>query len=667
MLEFIEPDNEWLWRGGYETRAVPKAAGFRWDAKHKVWWTSDKAKAARLASHAANDETKASLAGVESSSREEVEASRAEDATLPADLGLPDGLDLLPFQRAGVAYALGRRGTLIADEMGLGKTVQALAVIAATGAKDVLVVCPASLRLNWRNEAVKWLANRPGVSVGVVDKSNWPDDASMVIVNYDVLQRHAERIKQRAWDILICDECHYLKNPGAKRTRQVLGHWDRKKKRLAIEPIKADRRIFLTGTPIVNRPVELHPVVASLCPQEFGNYYLFVKRYCAAKTTRFGFDVSGASNLAELQSRLRASVMVRRLKADVMPDLPLKQRQVIELPTNGAASAVKTEAAAWEAREDLLHDLRLAVELAKASESSEEYAEAVSNLRAAEQHSFEELAKARMDVAVAKVPYVIEHLEAALEGGPVVCFAHHHAVIDLLSTHFGEQCVTLTGKTSLDQRQEAVERFQAGEVKLFIGGIQAAGVGITLTRSSHVVFAELDWVPAAMTQAEDRCHRIGATADRVLVQHLVLEGSLDARMARVVVAKQAVIDKALDSGSLDTAAQAEQPAVPENGKAASATTGTGRDKVIRIAAEITDEQVAAVHEALRSLAGFCDGARGLDDMGFSKIDVRIGHELAESETLTKRQAALGAIVANKYRKRQLPEGLAAVVHAAATI
>jgi hypothetical protein len=204
----------------------------------------------------------------------------------------------------------------------------------------------------------------------------------------------------------------------------------------------------------------------------------------------------------------------------------------------------------------------------------------------------------------------------------------------------------------MTDRDAAVTRFQTDPAcMLFVGGIHAAGVGLTLTASAHVVFAELDWVPGNVTQAEDRTHRIGQT-NAVLVQHLVLEGSLDARMVHILVDKQRVIDEALDKIH-----QAE-PVVPARDRKPAATESATRKSLDAEAERMTPERIAAIHQGLQILAGMCDGAHELDGAGFSRLDVLIGHSLAEAGSLTPRQAALGAKLVNKYR-RQLPADLLA--------
>ena len=190
---------------------------------------------------------------------------------------------------------------------------------------------------------------------------------------------------------------------------------------------------------------------------------------------------------------------------------------------------------------------------------------------------------------------------------------------------------------------------------MFVGGIQAAGVGITLTAAALVVFAELDWVPGNLAQAEDRCHRIGQV-DSVLVQHLVLDGSLDARMAQILVDKMDIIAAAVDAKDADGALEAPKlipvpVAAPE--KPVQAPPVAGVD-------ELTRDQIAATHEALRIIAGMCDGAQALDGFGFNKLDSQFGKSLASRPSLTQGQAKYGRTLAIKYG-RQIPAELLAIV------
>ena len=431
--------------------------------------------------------------------------SQAVDADI--DIPVPEGLSYLPYQKAGIAYAIQRSSTLIGDEMGLGKTIQAIGIINATAPKTVLVVCPASLKINWKNEMTKWLVADRDIQIVNGGGEQIPKTPDVVIINYDVLTKHQSAISARTWDLVIMDEAHYIKNPKAKRTSVAVG-------------IKANRKVVLTGTPITNRPIELQPIAGYLDPVTFGNFFRFGTRYAGAYRDRFGWNFDGASNLDELQRLLRQSFMIRRKKDEVLKELPQKIRQIIVLPRNNYGNQIQKE--------------------------FETLAEAVSETSSA-QVSFEQMSGVRHDTALAKVRDVVEHVSGI--DHQVVVMAHHKDVVEGIKVGLeaaGKRVVTLTGDASQTHRQDSVEAFQAGNADVFIGTIGAAGVGITLTSASHVVFAELDWVPGNVSQAEDRCHRIGQDSS-VLVQHLVVDGSIDARLAEVLVEKQKVLDKALDN------------------------------------------------------------------------------------------------------------------------
>jgi len=632
---------KFIFECNFYDKDVPKQARFRWNPETKKWWTDNIENAAMLRGYA----DPIALAVIEEgldARTDTLEASRATDAAI--DLPCPDGLEYMPFQKAGIAFGMARETVLIGDEMGLGKTIQALGLINADeSVRRVLVICPASLKLNWAREAKKWLV-RPMV-IGIADSKVFPSMANLIVINYDILDKYASALRAQEWDMMVCDEAHYMKNPKTLRTRQVLGGTSRKPGD-RIDPIPARRKVFLTGTPIVNRPIELWPIVKSA--GVFTNWKHYVERYCSARQGRYGWEVGGASNLPELQQKLRSTIMVRRLKKDVLTDLPAKRRQVIELPANGCTEYIAAEWKAWEKQKEIIDRLQTAVELSKASENPSDHAEAVKRLRAGITAAFTEMAKARLETARAKLPYVIESLKDSIENsGKVVVFAHHHEIIDTLFDEFKDQAVKLDGRDKLTDRQTSVDRFQNDpEVKLFIGQMQSAGVGITLTASSHVIFSELDWVPGNLSQAEDRTHRIGQQ-NSVLVQHLVLEGSIDAVMARRIVQKQAVIDRALDRQF----EVKDEPEIPVREDSEIATKEVTRKEVVKEAETITPEEIKTVHASLRYLAALCDGAMAQDGTGFNKFDAPIGRNLAYEASLTPKQAILGRKIIKKYRKQ----------------
>jgi SNF2 family DNA or RNA helicase len=347
--------------------------------------------------------------------------------------------------------------------------------------------------------------------------------------------------------------------------------------------------------------------------------------------------------------KLGGGYMVRRLKSEVLKELPAKLRQVIELPSEGLKEVIDAEWKAFHKCEDFMRSLRVAYELAKASDTDSEYHGAVDALRKGQTACFAEMALMRLSVAKQKLPYVIQHLKDCVsEEHKAICFAWHRDIVDAIAQAFPDNCVTMTGDTPVHIRQDVVKAFQENrDVHLFIGNMKAAGVGITLTASSHVVFAELEWVPANISQAEDRAHRIGQT-DSVLCQHLVLEGSLDATMAKRIIQKQKTITKALD-------AEIVEEQLDFTTEEASTSTVT-RKEIITKCLTLTQEQTFVIHTALKHISALCNHARSLDGMGFSKLDADIGHSLASSYSLSQRQAYVGLKLATRHRK-QLPDSM----------
>lgn len=623
---------------------VVKGAGFKFDGNvnPKTWHTADLAIAAKLRTYMTPEALEA-LGDVQpapDTKQSSLVASRAKDSL--AEVPAPAGLSYLPFQKAGITYAMDRPSTLIADEMGLGKTIQAIGVSNTDPtARKILVICPASLKLNWRKEWSKW--DVKGLTVDLAGKTFPTTD--VVIVNYDIIKKWHDRLAATTWDLLIVDECHKVKNPQAIRTQYILGKKAGKKKVAGkmvptepISPIPAKRRVFLTGTPICNRPIELWPLVEALDPDGLGkSFFGFAKRYCNAVQNRFGWDFKGASNLDELQERLRSTIMVRRLKSAVLTDLPAKRRTVtvLEIEDAKGRELVEREKAAYD---NLMLDEGDGVALA-------------------------DMSRVRHEVAVYKLPYVIKALEEKLEDDgldKLVVMAHHRDVVEGLKAHFGDVATMVHGDVSLKDRDAAVERFQGTATKaqdptckLFIGTIQAAGVGLTLTIASTVVFAELDWVPGNVTQAEDRCHRIGQH-DAVNVEHIVLDESLDAKLANTIIDKQVVIDAALDNAP-KAKAPLEMPKVglpePVDEKKAAVVTMKDGSQVT-----LTPEQIQAIHTGLQMLRGRCDGAVQEDGRGFSGLDVQFGWSLAAAPKLSPKMAAHGQKMIRKYQG-QLPTEL----------
>jgi SWI/SNF-related matrix-associated actin-dependent regulator 1 of chromatin subfamily A len=447
---------------------------------------------------------------------------------------VPTGLSYFDYQLEGIQFLLEHEGALLADEMGVGKTVQAIGVINADPSiSSVLIVCPATMKLVWKQELEKWLA-KPFFFIAVID-STW-QPADIVLINYDRLHQYTKELSARVWDLVICDESHYLKTPTARRTKIATS-------------LKAKRRIALSGTPLQNRPVELLPVLTWLNPTQWpkDKWHDFGLRYCNGLWNGFGWEYQGATNIEELGEVLRSTVMLRRTKAEVLPSLPAKLRSVVELAFDtNLRETVQAELLAFERWMELISGAP------SYGESTEgRYNHTVKHLAKFRGERWDNLAVARHQTALAKVPLVTAFVRELFDGGSgkIVIFGHHRDVISQLAEtleEFGP--VTLTGGMSPRERAAAIDQFHFDpETRLFIGNIVAGGIGITLApASSHCIFAEISWVPAEMTQAEDRLHRVG-TVSNVLVQHLVLEGSLDAIMIRRLIKKQEILAGILDS------------------------------------------------------------------------------------------------------------------------
>lgn len=261
----LKRNSRWEFIGEYEDRHIPEKAGFWWDSGSRCWWTKDIGKAVKLMEYA-DRQTAEELQKSKDRRIQSIVNSKAVDSDM--EYKTPAGLEYMPFQKAGIKFALERDGTLLADEMGLGKSIQSIGVINETpDAKDVLIITPASLKLNWKYELNRWLLKDYSINIIGLDDSEEKQKTShnITICNYERLKN----LPDKNWDILICDETHYLKSRKTQRTKYVQKIAKRAKKKL-----------FLTGTPILNHPIEIYPVLNMLDPDAWKSYWSFAKRYC---------------------------------------------------------------------------------------------------------------------------------------------------------------------------------------------------------------------------------------------------------------------------------------------------------------------------------------------------------------------------------------------------
>lgn len=508
-------------------------------------WSPRVEDATRLQSHC-----NSRALGVMRNHLELLERSRAVDSSITVPH--PPGLEYLPYQRAGIAYALQRKDTLIGDQPGLGKTIEALGFINCLKPKNILVVAPATLAFNWKLEAEKWLIEPYKIFIPKSGSDPIPEAEKLIVItNYEKLvcrsrggegreSKFSESLK-RVWDIAIFDEAHAIKNPQSKRSQAILGEFGLMR--------RAHRTLFLTGTPIENYPKEIWPVAASICPAKFGDWWAFAKRYCGLHKELHGdrsaWVATGSSHLPELQQRLRASFMVRRLKHDVLKELPPKRRQLVVLGDEQIDWSKHPEFRKWKEIYEKQYEAALAK--LEAARTNAEYRAAVKELDAFVGIAFQEMSEFRHKTALAKLPMCLSYIDELLRAnsGSLVIFAHHKDVLAKIASHYRDDCLVLYGDTPMEERGGIVKAFQEGQKRIFVGGLKAAGAGITLTRASTVVFIEIDWNPAILSQAEDRLCRYGQKK-MVHVIHLVLNNTLDSNMSQRVIAKQETIDKALD-------------------------------------------------------------------------------------------------------------------------
>jgi len=422
---------------------------------------------------------------------------------------------LYPFQSKAVSQMLAflrspTSGVYNAAEMGVGKTIMAIECMNQLGCLSALIICPAVMRHTWAKELATW-EKMPSIDTCIVETSfdtNRIPLSDRVIISYDLAARHAAKLASKTWEFLILDEAHYLKNRKAKRTKEIMTHvWP-----------KARYRMALSGTPFTQSIIDGYTLFSALAPDKFTNFYAFADRYAFRRETPWGIKYVGIKNAEELSQIIRKRFYIRMKKEEVLKELPPKTFSRITLP---AAYSLKPPADEEAAVKRELEALKLKLNRD----------ETLAVLPAS-------IAAQRRLQGEKKLPAVVEFITDLLEQDiPVVAFAYHRNFIHELSRHLSAfKPVVITGDTSGRERAACVESFQSGGTNLFIGQFTAAGVGITLTRSSTVVCAELDWSPAVIAQAVDRTHRIGQECP-VTIYYFVVKDSLEEGIVETVMGK----------------------------------------------------------------------------------------------------------------------------------
>lgn len=436
-------------------------------------------------------------------------------------------------QKEGIKFLLCRDNAILGDHMGLGKTYQSIISSLEKGYKKILIICPSSMKISWQRE----IENFNKVAT-IVNGSKWPYVGQFTIINYEILKNfhtvgpqtkdengelnpHYRNLVNEKYDLLILDEAHKVKDPKTQRgsiiNDLVLTH--------GINSVW-----LLTGTPIANRPMDFYNLLRLIRSPLADNWHFFAKRYCDGKrfnkTLKNGkkkqiWVTSGASNLEELNIRTK-DLLLRRLKSEVL-----------DMPDKTIITNYHTLSKRGEKEYEMLWD---------------EYVEkrALDGKRKISSLSRDlvELGLLRKFIAMETIPHTIELINDAIEEGQkVIVFTTFTEELEEIASHFGKECVIHNGSMSTTLKQKSVDAFQNdNKVKIFVGNITSAGVGITLTEASVVIFNSFSWVPGDNEQAEDRAHRIGQK-NNVSVYYQLFLGTVSLMMWYKLVNKQKIIDQ----------------------------------------------------------------------------------------------------------------------------
>ena len=417
----------------------------------------------------------------------------------------------LSHQKEAIQKLVENKKFILADDMGLGKTTSTIIAALETGAKKILIICPATLKINWKRE----IENYSDRSIYIAEGKNFSTEHDFVIINYDILKNFHDtkkkddsQILRANFDLVIVDEAHYIKNAQAQRTK------------LINDIIKKVERLWLlTGTPMTSRPIDYYNLLSLVDSPVAKNWMAYVIRYCSGYQFKVGarkvWNVMGASNLEELRDRTSTTIL-RRLKEDVL-DLPDKIISPVYLRLKSKDyEELMGEYFNWyEKNPDESKSLTV---------------------------QFSKLTKVRQVIANEKISQTIELAENILEQGKkVIIFCNFTDSLNQIMEHFGKSAVKVDGSMSKIERQNSVDQFQENEkIKVFVGNIIAAGVGLTLTSAEAVIMNDLSFVPAHHSQAEDRAFRIGQKKN-VSVYYPIFENTIEAIIYDILNAKKQVI------------------------------------------------------------------------------------------------------------------------------
>lgn len=428
-------------------------------------------------------------------------------------------LKLMEFQRNDLSRITDMEGNvLLAYDMGLGKTATSLRWVYENNAFPAVVVVPASLLYNWQREFSMWVGGKKtcyiceGRTV-TLDKKARAKAADLLIIGYSIISYWQSFLSELKIRTVILDEAHYISNIKAQRSKACHN---------ITKGTKIKHKIALTGTPINNKPSDLFSIVKFIDPSIFPSQWKYNIRYCGMRRTRFGMDCTGATNQKELFNILNSTVMIRRMKADVLHELPAKRRVIVPLHIENKKQYNKAE----EGFRDWIH-----------GEGARDKMTGLSKIEYMKQAIWE-----------GKKSAIFEWIDLFLEDtdNKLIVFGVHKVVINELMCSYGEIAVAINGEVPNKLRQEYVDRFQNDKkCRLFFGNIQAAGVGITLTAASDVAIIELPWTPTAIDQAIDRAHRKGQK-NKVTSYFLLADETIDKDIYNLLARKARTIQSIID-------------------------------------------------------------------------------------------------------------------------
>jgi SWI/SNF-related matrix-associated actin-dependent regulator 1 of chromatin subfamily A len=483
IITFKKPD--FICKVGYANRDVPRKAGFRWMNERKHWCTQSPVVAARLREYA------------DESAKVQINRILLLHEPWAGRISYPKNFKPMPFQLDGVVFAMSRNRSYLAFDPGLGKTATAAMIARTLKPLHVVYICPPFLKQTVQYEFEKLDAP---LTLVVGDS----------MIHRDAVQKEIGQLTQKGNSLLFVDEAHRFKTENSRRTKTLFK---------TITPLFS-KVVFLSGTPMPNRPIELFPLLSSAAPEtiDFKNKFEFGRKYCAAHRNGFGWDFNGASNMKELAEKVKGAFMMRRRKSEVLKDLPPKTEELVLIGDNlsPTLSAVDRGILKSFSPEDLMGHL-----------APNDH---VSTYR-------KELGKLKSPKAAA---FIKEILDDTTES--ILVFAIHKDVVARLAKDLSDyNPLIITGDVPTQKRNQIVTLFQNDNTqRVIIGNVDACGLGFTLTKATRVVFAEFSWVPAINDQASDRAHRIGQK-DNVLVQYLVFKNSIDRTVIETILRKRNVI------------------------------------------------------------------------------------------------------------------------------